>query len=136
MKKTWNWYRISSLAICLAFILALVVAVIPAPALAKDKLVPITEVDEDATYTAYARGGRIFITLDKFSAKHVFKVKVREPAKVKAWTTLGTVKVVKKTKVTAVFAVPASLKKSMYIGVCLKEQTTDHLVCLNVVNQP
>lgn len=136
MKKNWNWYRISSLAICLAFILTLVLTAIPTPAQAKDKLVDLKDMDDKASYSAYIRDGRIFITLENFQAKHVFKVKARDAAKFKAWTTIGKVKVPKKTKVMAVFAVPKSLQKSMYIGVCLKEQTTDQLVCKNVLNAP
>ena len=99
--------------------------------------------EEDEKNTAEAKavisvtvaGGRVFLTVDKFSARSVLTVKARAAdIGVGGWSKLGTVRVGKNEKQSTVFNLPATLRDDTYLSVCLKNLTTDKLTCRSAVN--
>ena len=81
-------------------------------------------------------GKRIQITASGFLEKNVFYVKVRDGSVgVGGWYKIGTFKINKNKKVTETYSLPNELSRALYITVCLKNATTDELICRTVVHQ-
>jgi LysM repeat protein len=75
-------------------------------------------------------GGRISFSLSRFYQEHVYLVKVRDPAVgIKGWSKVGYIRIKKTTSASAVFEVPKSLRYIPNLWVCLKDQTTNELIC-------
>jgi LysM repeat protein len=92
--------------------------------------------DSKASYTAKVVGKNVYITLSNFSKKQAYYVKVRDGTSwIGGWNKIGTVKVPKKTSVTKRYTLPEDLKGAIYIDVCVKNATTDSLVCRTVMHQ-
>jgi hypothetical protein len=91
--------------------------------------------DSDATYSLTISGGRIFISLSKFSQNYVYLVKARG-ANVGAggWYNLGRIQVSRNQDFSTSFTVPNDLRDVQFISVCLKDQSTDELICRNAAN--
>ena len=99
---------------------------------------PSTSIPEDnkANYSAKVVGKNVYITMSNFSKKQAYYVKVRDGTSwIGGWEKIGTVKVPKKTTVSKRFTLPQDLKGAIYIDVCLKNATTDSLVCRTVLHQ-
>ena len=98
---------------------------------------PSTSIPEDsnASYSAKVVGKNVYITMSNYSKKQAYYVKVRDgTAWIGGWEKIGTVKVPKKTTVSKRFTLPQDLKGAIYIDVCLKNATTDSLVCRTVLH--
>jgi len=81
-------------------------------------------------------GRRIQITASGFSTKNVFYVKVRDGSVgLGGWYKIGTFKIDKNKKVTDTYSLPKELSHALYVTVCLKNATTDELICRTVVHQ-
>lgn len=93
--------------------------------------------DSKASFTAQVGGRRVTVNLSDFTKKQVFFVKVRDAAQnVGGWTKIGTFRIPKSTTSSKVFQLPDSLRSKLYIDVCLKNASTDELICRTVLNTP
>lgn len=91
---------------------------------------------ESGKVSVVVRGMNVTVTASKFSARSAFNVKVRAgTAAVGGWYKLGVIKVNKNDTRTMVFTLPSALKTTSPLTVCLKESTTDELICRTVVHQ-
>lgn len=91
------------------------------------------------TFTLAARvaAGSVTLTIPKLSENEAFVVKVRDgQTTIGGFTKIGRIKGKKANSVTANFSLPKSLRSKMYIQVCVKNQTSDELICRTVVNLP
>jgi len=94
-----------------------------------------TSADEDLSFSVSVIGGNVTIKASGASVRSVFKVKARPGSTgVGGWLVLGNFKVPKKTAVTGVFSLPKDLRTVSPITVCLKNVTTDELICRTVVH--
>jgi LysM repeat protein len=92
--------------------------------------------NEKITLSVVVRGGSVIIKASKASTKSVFNIKVRAGnASVGGWYKIGSLKVPKTTAVTGVYSLPKDLLKISPITVCLKNASTDQLICRTVVHQ-
>ncbi len=94
-----------------------------------------TSEDEDLKVSVVVIGGNVTVKASGASVRSVFKVKAR-PGNVGigGYFVLGNFKVPKKTAVTGVFSLPKDLRTVSPITVCLKNVTTDELICRTVVH--
>lgn len=91
--------------------------------------------DGKASYTAQAAGRKITINTSNFSKKQVFYVKVRDAdQKIGGWTKIGTLRLPKNTTKSQTFTLPDSLRNKMYLDVCLKNASTDELICRTILH--
>ena len=91
---------------------------------------------ESGTVSVVVRGMNVTVTASKFTARSVFYIKARAgTASVGGWYKLGMLKVNKNTTKTVLYTLPTALKTTSLITVCLKEATTDELICRTVVHQ-
>lgn len=95
----------------------------------------LPETDSNARFSVTISGNKMFLNLSKFSINHVYLVKVRD-AKVGigGWEKLEKVKIKKKTTYNLVMNVPKDLRDTLYLSVCLKDLTSDELVCRTAIN--
>ena len=94
---------------------------------------------DDPSFSLRARvaAGNVTVTIPKLSANTGFVVKVRDGlATIGGFTKIGRVKGLKASSASASFSLPKALRSKMYIQVCLKNQTSDELLCKTVVNIP
>jgi LysM repeat protein len=87
-----------------------------------------------AVLKAQAVNNRLTVTVSNTSARRAFYVRVRDASSiVGGWTKLGSIKVPKNTTVVRSYSLPANVSKATHLQVCLKEATTDQLVCTIVL---
>lgn len=80
-------------------------------------------------------GNTIRISVDDFSQRHSYLVKVRSSsAGIGDWTKLGRIQVVKNDAQNYTFSIPNDLRDAAILNVCLKDMTTDELICRNAGN--
>lgn len=119
--------RIGLLSISLLLVLALLAVAIP------QKTQAATE--DTGSFTASIQNGKIVVSLSGFTNKHVMLVKVRDATQgVGGWKNLGKLKIAKNASLSKNFAIPKSLATTMYLNVCVKDQSTDTLTCKAVLN--
>jgi LysM repeat protein len=95
----------------------------------------IPDTDKNAKISVYISGGRIFLNLSKFSISHVYLVKVRDAqVGIGGWEKLEKVKIKKTTTYDLVLKVPKDLQDSLFLSVCLKDLSSDELICRNAIN--
>ncbi len=79
--------------------------------------------------------GRISLSLSRFYQEHVYLVKVRDPAVgINGWSKIGYIKIKNTTSLNAELEVPQSLRHLPQLWVCLKDQTTNELICRLALN--
>lgn len=77
-------------------------------------------------------GRRVFVTASDFAVRSTFQVKVREAtASIGGWHKIGPLRLNKNTTLTSVYTLPDELRSTPLISVCLKNMTTDELICRN-----
>lgn len=82
-------------------------------------------------------GNRLVITVSKLVKKSVFYVKVREASVgVGGWEKVGTLKAPKTDAKTISLTLPDEFRNDTYLNVCLKDMTTDELICRSAVRLP
>ncbi len=125
----------------LALITALVLATLPAAALpqpvqaASEANLTISTLEKNYTFTTWIRDGRIFINLGGFKYNHSFQVKLKDAGKsLSPWIKLGILRIKKNTTITRVYVLPTALVLKRYIRVCLKDQTSNELICKTILN--
>jgi hypothetical protein len=85
-------------------------------------------------FTASINNDRLTLDISGLSAKTVFVVKVRRAELgVGGWYKLGKLPVPKDAAVTTRFALPKALEGTTYLSVCLKNSSTDELLCKTVI---
>ena len=95
----------------------------------------LPDTDSKAKFSVYISSGKMHLSLSKFSINHVYLVKVRDVAVgVDGWEKLEKIKVKKKTTYNLVLNVPKDLRNTLFLSVCLKDQTSDELVCRTAIN--
>lgn len=88
-----------------------------------------------AVITVTVSKGRIFLNTNKFSTASVFNVKVRDATTgIGGWEKLGKLRVEKNTKTSNTYSLPSSLRDVLTVSVCLKNVTTDELLCRSALN--
>ena len=88
-----------------------------------------------AVLTAYMDKFRLHVILSGVSRKGVFVVKVRDAyLDAGGYTKLGNLKIEKNEKVSQVYPLPKSLYDAGFLDVCLKNSSTDELVCRTILN--
>ena len=101
---------------------------------------PKKQVDEpknegDAVIEMDISGSRISVHTDNFNNDHVYAVKVRDvDSGTGGWYKLGVITVQEDESQTFSFNVPQDLRAEPALSVCLKDQTSDELVCQSVSN--
>lgn len=89
-------------------------------------------IDTTATMSVVRTSDRILITVkNSGTVRNVYNVKVGESNEIRVnpWYKLGELKVDKKSTVTMSFEIPKDLRTVASLTVCLKNSTTDTLVC-------
>lgn len=100
----------------------------------KQKIQP--EDEEKANISVSVSAGRIHINVSKFSSRHVYLVKVRDvDVGVGGWEKLKYVKIAKNKSYSFSYSVPKKLQGTRVLNVCLKDQTSDELICRSALNQ-
>jgi hypothetical protein len=80
-------------------------------------------------------GNTIRLSVDDFSNRHTYLVKARSADEgIGGWTKLGRIQVARNDAQSFSFSLPNDLRDAARLSVCLKDQTTDELICRNVVN--
>lgn len=88
-----------------------------------------------AVLSAYTKGGKLYLTLSGVSRKSVFVVKVRDAfLDAGGYTKLGNLKIEKNDKVSESYTLPKSLYDKDFLDVCVKNSSTDELVCRTILN--
>ena len=89
-----------------------------------------------AKVTITAINGWIHITASNAAAKNVYIAKVRRTeVGVGGWHKLGVVRLPKTTTIKQSFPVPTELRRAVYLTVCLKNATTDEMICRSIINR-
>ena len=80
-------------------------------------------------------GNRIKVTASGFSQTSVFYIKVRPSSVfVRGWYKIGQLKVSKNKEASEIYRLPDELLEDLILTVCLKNATTDELLCRTVYN--
>jgi hypothetical protein len=101
---------------------------------------PKTQVNEpkneaDAVIQISISGGRISIHTDNFNNDHIYLVKARDVnSGAGGWYKVGTISVQEDESQSFSFSVPQDLRDEPVLSVCLKDQTSDELICSSVTN--
>jgi LysM repeat protein len=91
--------------------------------------------DNRASYSAEVAGRKVAISGSNFTKKQVFFVKVRDADQnVGGWLKVGTFRIPKSTTKTQTYQLPDALRDKLYIDVCLKNASTDELICRTVLH--
>jgi len=91
--------------------------------------------DSNASFSAQAIGNKITITAAGFKNKQVFNIKVRDADQnAGGWVKLGLFKIPKKTTKTQSYPIPSALRDNLYLDICLKNASTDELICRTVLH--
>lgn len=89
--------------------------------------------DSKASFSAQAAGNKITITGAGFKNKQVFNVKVRDADQnAGGWVKVGLFKIPKNTTKTQSYLLPDALRDDLYLDICLKNASTDELICRTV----
>ena len=95
----------------------------------------LPETDKNAKIAVTISGNKIFLNLSKFSINHTYLVKVRDAQiGIGGWEKLEKVKIKKTTTYNLVMNVPKDLRDTLYLNVCLKDMTSDELICRTALN--
>jgi LysM repeat protein len=87
--------------------------------------------------SALSKGSKVTVTASGFTTRYLWMVKVKDPTgKVSGDFKVGKMLIPVTTKVTGVFPLPAELRNTTVLTVCLKNQTTDEKICKNIVHAP
>jgi LysM repeat protein len=91
--------------------------------------------DSNASFSAQAAGNKITITGAGFKNKQVFNVKVRDAGQNSGgWVKVGLFKIPKNTTKTQSYVLPDALRDDLYLQICLKNASTDELICRKVLH--
>ena len=91
--------------------------------------------DSKASFTSQVGNRKVTVNLSSFTKKQVFFVKVRDASQnFGGWTKIGTFRVPKNTTASKSYQLPDALRNKLYIDVCLKNASTDELICRTVLN--
>jgi len=92
--------------------------------------------DKSANLVVNISSGKIYLTLSGFSENHTYLGKVRGlNGGAGGWYRLGYFDVKKNRTQYFSYYLPNALKSDSYVNVCIKDQSTDELVCRIVKNQ-
>jgi hypothetical protein len=91
--------------------------------------------DTSANVQVNISAGKIYLTLSGFSENHTYLAKARGlNGGAGGWYRLGFFDVKKNKTQYFSFYVPNDLRDETYVNVCIKDQSTDELVCRTVKN--
>lgn len=80
-------------------------------------------------------GNSIRLSVDDFSNPHAYLVKARaSDSGIGGWTRLGRIQIAKNDAQNFSFSLPDDLRDAARLSVCLKDQTTDELICRTAAN--
>jgi LysM repeat protein len=85
--------------------------------------------------TVTGLGNWVKVTAPGFSQTSIFYVKVRpSDTFVRGWYKIGLFKVSKNKENSETYRLPSELSEENFLSVCLKNATTDELLCRNIYN--
>lgn len=91
--------------------------------------------DSKASFSAQVNRKQVTITASDFTKKQVFFVKIRDAnERTGGWTKIGNFKIPKNSAKTQTYQLPQGFRDTAYIDVCLKNASTDELICRTVLN--
>jgi hypothetical protein len=129
MQKKQALTRFGFVAISLLLVLALLAITLPQSVQAANSA------DPNANFTTYIRNGRVYISLAAPQQRVKFRVRLKDAAQSQPkFFNAGFLIADRKKAQSLNFALPASLKKTLHIDVCLKNQTLNKLTCHKVFN--
>jgi hypothetical protein len=129
MQTKHSFARFGFVAISLLLVLALVAIAMP------QKVQAASSVDPVANFSTYVKNGRVYINLAAPKIQTKFRVRLKDAAKSQpkffdlAWLVAAA-----KEARSVSYAIPPALKNTLYIDVCLKNQTSNKLTCHKVYN--
>jgi LysM repeat protein len=86
---------------------------------------------------AASKGSKVSVVASGFTDRYLWVVKVKDTTgAVSGDFKIGRMLIPKTTTVKGSFNLPSELRKSTYLTVCLKNQTTDEKICKNIVHIP
>lgn len=95
----------------------------------------LPDTDKNARITVTISGNKIYLNLSRFSINHTYLVKVRDAQiGIGGWEKLEKFKVKKTTTYNQVMNVPKDLRDTLYLNVCLKDMSSDELICRTAFN--
>lgn len=95
----------------------------------------LPETDKNARFNLSISGNKIYLSLSRFTINHTYLVKVRDAhVGIGGWEKLEKVKIKKSTTYNLVMTVPKDLRDTLYLSVCLKDLSSDELICRTAIN--
>jgi hypothetical protein len=129
MQKKQFFARFGFVAISLLLVLALLAIAIP------QKVQAASSTDSTANFTAFVKNGRIYINLAAPKLTTKFRVRLKDAAKSQPkFYDLAWLIAQQKEARSVSYVLPAALKKTLHIDVCLKNQTSNKITCKKVYN--
>lgn len=91
--------------------------------------------DPKAKISVSITGKRVYLSLSNFAEDHTYLVKARDvDLGVGGWYKLGTKSIEDKKSYSFAYDLPQKLWNVPVLSVCLKDQTSDELICRTAVN--
>lgn len=108
-------------------------AVFPQPAQAAVTANPRKETGY--TFNTWIRDYKVIVYLTGFTYKHVYQLKIRDVSKgAGAWYKVDMLHIRKGVTIYQGYYLPKALTYSRYLQICIKDQTTDQLICRKALN--
>lgn len=113
----------------------LVAAALPQPARAAVGVTAFAKPETGYTFTPWIRDYKVIVYLTGFTYRHVYQLKIRDVTKgAGPWYKLDTLHIRKGRTIYQGYYLPKALTYSRYLQICLKDQTSDRLICRTVLN--
>lgn len=129
MHKKPIFARFGFVVLSLLLVLSLLAITLP------EKVQAQTATDPNANFTQYLNKGRVYVNLAAPRSKVKFRVRLKDATQNQPkFYDVGWLITDAKQAKSASFSIPAALKKTLYLDVCLKNQTTNRLTCHKLLN--
>jgi hypothetical protein len=133
MNKNQLLSRVGLVSVSLLLVMALLAIALPQRAMAA--VSADSKPDPNAVFTTFLKNNRVYINLAAPKEDVKFRVRVKDASRsMPKWYELGTLLTDRKEAKTGIFPLPAALKKTLYIDVCLKNQSSNRLTCKKIFN--
>jgi hypothetical protein len=133
MNKNQLLYRVGLVSVSLLLMMAMLAIALPQKATAA--VSAESKPDPNAVFTSYIKNNKVYINLAAPKEDVKFRVRAKDAARsFPKWYELGTLLAERKEAKKAIYPLPAALKKTLHIDVCLKSQINNRLTCQKVYN--
>lgn len=129
MQNKQTWKRFGFVAISLLVLLSLLAITLP------EKVQAASTTDPNANFTQYIKNGRIYVSLAAPRERVKYRVRLKDSSiSQPKFYDAGWLITDQKVAKSASYLIPAALKKTLHIDVCLKNQSTNRLTCHKIYN--